>query len=117
LQLEANQQITTQQKNKYLSKMTGLKEDKSQLLIQEDSQFDWNVDSCLVCLEKYLADGGSFLGVVNEKEVFYEDPDFLEKILTSSNYNFEEKNCDDELRKFFQLNQSAVPKFFKIQKI
>lgn len=109
LQLESNGQITKQQKVKFLSRV--------QMELQYSFHFSWDLDSCLDCLENHLKEKGCFLGVVNQKEDFYENPDFLEKILTNSNYDFEERFCENDLIEHFQSHQITVPKFFKIQKI
>ena len=106
-QLLKNKQITERQFERY---------SKNFSVFEKNKVIEWRVESCLECLKNHIVPKGCFIGFIDQDYSFYNQPLFLEEVMTSSEYSFIEMSCSKDLDGYFKKHHLAIPKCFLIKK-
>jgi hypothetical protein len=93
--------------------------EKYQFKNKEISQIEpirFDAKSCIDCVKNYLSKKGMFIGFIEEAFSLYNEPLFLEEILTDPDYIVEEKILPKEFTQFFASFGEGLPKCVVIKK-
>ena len=101
-------QISREQLNRFLAQQT--------IDVEPPKRLEWDIESCLDCLKNHVTDKGCFLGFISEGYSFFNEPLFLEEILSSPDFSFEESACPCDISSYFLQKREAVPKYFSIKR-
>jgi len=84
--------------------------------VEPPKRLEWDIESCLDCLKNHVTDKGCFLGLISEEYSFFNEPLFLEEILSNPDFFFEESSCPCDISSYFLQKKEAIPKYFSIKR-